>query len=57
MVDIDLKSFFDKVNHDYLMHLVSQRITDKPLLTLIRRYLQAGVMRGGVVSPLAPALP
>lgn len=51
VVDMDLKSFFDKVNHDYLMHLVSQRIFDKPLLKLIRRYLQAGVMCGGVVSP------
>lgn len=51
VVDMDLKRFFDKVNHDYLMHLVSQRIFDKPLLKLIRRYLQAGVMCGGVVSP------
>jgi len=51
VVDMDLKSFFDKVNHDYLMHLVSQRIFDKPLLKLIRGYLQAGVMCGGVVSP------
>jgi RNA-directed DNA polymerase len=51
VVDIDLKSFFDKVNHDYLMHLVSQRIFDKPLLKLIRRYLQSGIMCGGVVSP------
>lgn len=57
VVDIDLKSFFDKVNHDYLMHLVSQRIGDKPLLKLIRRYLQAGVMEGGVVSPSRQGTP
>ena len=57
VVDMDLKSFFDKVNHDYLMHLVSQRIKDKPLLKLIRRYLQAGVMEGGVVSPSRQGTP
>lgn len=57
VVDMDLKSFFDKVNHDYLMHLVSQRINDKPLLKLIRRYLQSGVMEGGVVSPTRQGTP
>lgn len=57
VVDMDLKSFFDKVNHDYLMHLVSQRIGDKPLLKLIRRYLQSGVMEGGVVSPSRQGTP
>jgi group II intron reverse transcriptase/maturase len=51
IVDIDLEKFFDKVNHDYLMSLLSQRIADKALLKLIRRYLQAGVMKNGVVSP------
>jgi group II intron reverse transcriptase/maturase len=48
---MDLEKFFDKVNHDYLMSLLSQRIADKPLLKLIRRYLQAGVMEDGVMSP------
>lgn len=57
VVDIDLKSFFDKVNHDYLMHLVSQRVSDKSLLKLIRRYLQSGVMCGGVVSPTRQGTP
>jgi len=57
VVDIDLKNFFDKVNHDYLMHLVSQRIFDKPLLKLIRRYLQSGVMCAGVVSPTRQGTP
>lgn len=57
VVEVDLKSFFDKVNHDYLMHLVSQRIGDKPLLKLIRRYLQSGVMEGGVVSPSRQGTP
>lgn len=57
VVDMDLKSFFDKVNHDYLMHLVSQRIDEKPLLKLIRRYLQSGVLEGGVVSPSRQGTP
>lgn len=51
IVDIDLEKFFDKVNHDYLMSLLSRRIADRPLFRLIRRYLQAGVMKEGVVSP------
>lgn len=51
VVDIDLEKFFDTVNHDYLMNLLSERIADKPLLKLIRRYLQAGIMEGGVVRP------
>lgn len=51
VVDIDLEKFFDTVGHDYLMNLLSQKITDKALLKLIRRYLQAGVMEDGVVSP------
>jgi RNA-directed DNA polymerase len=44
IVDIDLEKFFDRVNHDYLMHLLSQRITDKRVLQLIGRYLRAGVL-------------
>ena len=47
-VDMDMKSFFDQVNHDKLMHQLSQKIKDKALLLLIRRYLQSGVMDGGV---------
>ena len=39
VVDIDLEKFFDRVNHDKLMYLLSRRIRDKRLLRLIRRYL------------------
>ncbi len=39
VVDIDLSKFFDRVNHDYLMGLLSKEIHDKRLLSLIRRYL------------------
>ena len=51
VVDLDLERFFDRVNHDVLMARVARRIRDKKLLLLIRRYLQAGVMEGGVASP------
>ena len=66
IVDIDLEKFFDRVNHDYLMHLLSKRIDDKRVLSLIGRYLRAGVMINGVAtrneegtpqgSPLSPLL-
>lgn len=66
VVDVDLEQFFDRVNHDILMGLVAQRITDSRVRTLIRRYLEAGVMASGVVherhegrpqgGPLSPVL-
>ncbi|KOP78686.1 DNA polymerase [Lysinibacillus sp. FJAT-14745] len=66
VVDMDLEKFFDKVNHDRLMSTLAKKISDKPLLKLIRRYLQSGVMINGVVydteegtpqgGPLSPLL-
>ena len=66
VVDIDLEKFFDRVNHDRLMHRLSQKIGDKVLLRLIRRYLQSGILTGGLISqriegtpqgsPLSPLL-
>lgn len=66
VVDVDLEKFFDRVNHDLLMERLSRRIDDKAVLRLIRRYLQAGLMDGGVVTerhqgtpqggPLSPLL-
>jgi len=51
VVDIDLEKFFDRVNHDILMSRVARRVKDKRVLRLIRGYLRAGVMDGGVVTP------
>jgi RNA-directed DNA polymerase len=48
VVDMDLEKFFDRVNHDVLMARVARRVEDKKLLLLIRRYLNSGVMIGGV---------
>jgi RNA-directed DNA polymerase len=57
VVDIDLEKFFDRVNHDKLMYLLSKRIEDKRLLRLIRRYLESGIMIGGLVSPSREGTP
>jgi RNA-directed DNA polymerase len=48
-VDIDLAKYFDTVNHDKLMRLLSETIKDGRVLSLIRKYLQSGVMINGVV--------
>lgn len=57
VVDIDLEKFFDKVNHDRLMRTLSQRVSDSRVQQLIRRFLQAGVMEKGLVSPNTEGAP
>lgn len=66
VVDIDLKSFFDQVNHDRLMTMLGRKVRDKTLLALIAKYLKApmqkadgskearrsGTPQGGPLSPL-----
>jgi RNA-directed DNA polymerase len=49
VVDIDLAKYFDTVNHDKLMALLSMHIGDKRVLKLIRSFLNSGVMINGVV--------
>ena len=57
VVDIDLAQFFDRVNHDILMSRVTHQVRDRRVLLLIRRYLQAGLFAGGVVSPRSEGTP
>ena len=66
VVDMDISKFFDRVNHDILLHRIGQTIRDKRVLGLIGRYLRAGAMIEGVVvaseegtpqgGPLSPLL-
>jgi group II intron reverse transcriptase/maturase len=57
VVDMDLKTFFDVVNHDRLMYQLSETIGDKTLLRLIRKYLQSGILVDGVVSQRTEGTP
>lgn len=66
IIELDLEKFFDKVNHQKLMHLLSLKVKDKRTLLLINSYLKSGIMEGGLVSqriegtpqgsPLSPLL-
>jgi RNA-directed DNA polymerase len=66
VVDVDLEKFFDRVNHDILIDRLQKRIDDAGTIRLIRAYLNAGIMDGGVVmeryegtpqgGPLSPLL-
>ena len=57
VVETDLSKFFDRVNHDILMSRIAKVIDDKPMLKLIRRYLNTGIMENGVVIPREEGVP
>ena len=57
VVDLDLEKFFDRVNHDRLLAKIAERVSDKRLLTVLRAFLQAGVMENGLVSPSEEGTP
>lgn len=66
IIELDLEKFFDTVNHQKLMALLSNTVKDKRTLKLINAYLRSGIMEGGMVSqriegtpqgsPLSPLL-
>jgi len=49
VLDADIKGFFDTINHDKLIGFVSQRINDRRVVKLIRKWLKSGVLDGGLV--------
>ena len=57
VVDLDLEKFFDRVNHDRLMAKLEERVRDVRVTKLIRRFLTAGVMERGLVSPTDEGTP
>ena len=57
VVDLDLEKFFDRVNHDKLMARIGTRVGDRRMLKLIRSFLKAGVMEGGLVNPVDEGTP
>ena len=66
VVEADIKGFFNAINHDMLLEMLSKRIDDKPFLNLICKWLKAGILekdgqvehpvtgspQGGIVSPI-----
>jgi len=57
VIDIDIKQFFDKVNHDKLIQILREQVNDSATLNLIRKYLKAGVMEEGLVKATETGVP
>lgn len=57
IVDIDLQSFFDEVNQDKLMAIIHRTIKDDDVISLIRKFLQSGVMDNGVIQETKKGTP
>ena len=57
IVDIDLEKFFDTVNQDKLITIIGKTITDGDVVSLIRKYLSAGVMEKGIVKATTVGTP
>ena len=57
VLEADLKNFFGSLDHDWLLRFVEHRVSDPRLLSLIRRWLKAGVLEDGVETPSEEGTP
>jgi retron-type reverse transcriptase len=51
ILDADIRSFFDKIDHGWMLRFLEHRIADKRVLSLIRKWLEAGVIENGCRTP------
>jgi RNA-directed DNA polymerase len=57
VLELDIKSFFDKIEHDWMIRFVEHRISDRRIVRLIQKWLQAGVMENGRWYPTEAGTP
>ena len=57
VIDLDIERYFDTVNHDKLISILREQVNDKATLHLVRKFLRAGVMDGGLVSATTTGVP
>ena len=57
VLDADIRSCFDEIDHDALVAQIERRVCDRPMLKLLRGWLRAGVFEGGIVSAIEAGTP
>jgi len=57
ILDADVRAFFDSVSHDWLIRFVEHRVGDPRVIRLIRKWLKAGVMEDGAITPTEAGTP
>lgn len=57
VIDLDIEAYFDTVNHDKLISILRERVSDSATLHLIRKFLQAGIMEKGLVKANTIGMP